>query len=58
MLSVAGIGVGGGLTIEATATDTYTVDERCIEVVTRARVASAEIRVLLNGVEVDRHPRR
>jgi hypothetical protein len=56
--SVAGVGIGGGLDMTVTATDIYTAtqDTGCIEVVTRARVQSAEIELALNGVVVDRHP--
>jgi hypothetical protein len=52
--SVAGLGTGASAEVTVSATRTYTADSRCIEVVTRTRVATALVVVRVNGFEVDR----
>jgi hypothetical protein len=51
--SIAGVGIGAGIEVSATATNIYTADSRCIEVVSRTRVTTALVVVRVNGMEVD-----
>ena len=49
-----GVSVGGTATVSVKASRTYTADQHCIEVVSRAKVRVGQYRVLVDGAEIAR----